>query len=168
MKYIIDSNVFIEAHRGMLPVDVAISFWNKIKELGVENKIFSLDKVKDEIFKNTDDLKQWMKQSLRKDFFLQTTSEILDKIQDIVLWTTNNNFYTKKAKEIFLRMDTADIYLVAFGIFDTDTTIVTRETTKLTNSKDVLGKISIPDVCKHFNIRCIQPAQMFRELGETF
>jgi len=57
--YVVDSNFFIQAHRASYPLDVATSFWNKVIQLAEEGKIVSIDKVKNEIFKNEDDLKQW-------------------------------------------------------------------------------------------------------------
>lgn len=31
--YVVDSNVFIQAHRAHYPLDVAVSFWAKVKQL---------------------------------------------------------------------------------------------------------------------------------------
>lgn len=44
--YVVDSNFFIEAHRATYPLDVAHSFWNKVKQLAATGKIVSVDKVK--------------------------------------------------------------------------------------------------------------------------
>ena len=46
MIYVVDSNFFIEAHRATYPLDVAHSFWNKVKQLADDGKIVSIDKVK--------------------------------------------------------------------------------------------------------------------------
>lgn len=34
--YVLDTNVFIEAHRDTYPLDVATSFWNTLKKLAEE------------------------------------------------------------------------------------------------------------------------------------
>jgi hypothetical protein len=57
--YVVDSNFFIQAHRVSYPLDVAFSFWNKVKQLANDGKIISIDKVKQEIYQNEDALKQW-------------------------------------------------------------------------------------------------------------
>lgn len=44
--YVIDSNFFIQAHRANYPLDIAFSFWNKVKQLAEDGKIISIDKVK--------------------------------------------------------------------------------------------------------------------------
>lgn len=61
MRYIIDSNSFITPHRGYSPIDVARSLWSKISSLASEHKIYSLDKVKEELYLHDDELKEWMK-----------------------------------------------------------------------------------------------------------
>lgn len=57
--FLVDTNFFIQAHRVSYPFDVVPSFWNKVKDLADNDKIFSIDKVKDEIYINEDDLKKW-------------------------------------------------------------------------------------------------------------
>ncbi len=49
------SNFFIEAHRATYPLDVAHSFWNKVKQLADDGKIVSIDKVKSEIYDDHED-----------------------------------------------------------------------------------------------------------------
>ena len=56
MIYLIDSNCFIEAKNVSNPLDVAISFWNKIKQLAVAGRIHSVDKVKGELMSINDEL----------------------------------------------------------------------------------------------------------------
>ena len=53
--YVVDSNFFIQAHRVNYPLDIAYSFWNKVKELAEAGKIISIDKVKDELYDKNDD-----------------------------------------------------------------------------------------------------------------
>ena len=72
MKYIFDTNSFITPHRGGYnPLDVAISFWNKIHELSDTSVIMSIDKVKDELFGHDDELKNWVKETLPRNFFVK-------------------------------------------------------------------------------------------------
>ena len=68
-RYLVDSNFFIQAHRAIYPLDVAPSFWKKVKVLATNGNILSIDKVKNEIFQNEDDLKNWCVNNLPSDFF---------------------------------------------------------------------------------------------------
>ena len=70
--FIIDSNFFIQAHRSTYPLDVATSFWSKINLLAMAGKIFSIDKVKAEIYKNNDDLSIWCNRNLQNRFFMDS------------------------------------------------------------------------------------------------
>lgn len=169
MRYILDTNIFIEAQRGLLPVDVAISFWDKLKQLNETQSIYSLDKVKEEIFKHNDDLANWMKNNFSTSFFLSFKENVLEKISVIIEYVNKSTIYTDKAKKEFCNLDTADVYIIAYAMTYDDIKIVTRETSKIqVGTKNKSGKVSIPDICKYFKITCIQPQQMFRELGETF
>jgi len=64
--FIVDSNFFIQAHRANYPLDVANSFWAKIKEFVDEGSILSIDKVRDEIYLNDDELKVWCEMNQKK------------------------------------------------------------------------------------------------------
>jgi hypothetical protein len=55
-KYIVDSNFFIQAHRLNYPLDIAVGYWQQIRKLASLGHIISIDKVMDEIYRNTDDL----------------------------------------------------------------------------------------------------------------
>jgi hypothetical protein len=56
--FVVDSNFFIQAHRVTYPLDIALSFWKKIRQLASESKIISIDKVRNELFTNDDLLKK--------------------------------------------------------------------------------------------------------------
>ena len=61
--FVIDSNFLIQANRVSYPLDVAYSFWQKVKQLANEGKIISIDKVRDEIYNHNDDLESWCKEN---------------------------------------------------------------------------------------------------------
>ena len=49
--FVVDSNFFIQAHRATYPIDIAIGFWNKVKQLALDGVIISIDKVKNALHK---------------------------------------------------------------------------------------------------------------------
>lgn len=67
--FVLDSNFFIQAHRMHYPMDVVTNFWLKIKELAENGTIVSIDKVRDEILLNKDELSDWCSENLPRDFF---------------------------------------------------------------------------------------------------
>lgn len=163
--YIVDSNFFIQAHRSSYPFDVAASFWNKFKELAGNGYVVSIDKVKEEIYSNEDELKNWCEENLPNGFFLDFSIEALNEYQAICGWAQANNQYKQSAKEVFMDQKRADAFLVAFASTDiAHWTIVTQEVSA-PNSKT---NIKLPDACQVKGVSCVNVIEMFRGLNETF
>lgn len=166
MKYIVDSNFFIQAHRSIYPLDVAQSFWLKVNLLSQNGTIVSIDKVKKEIYDNSfheDELKIWCDSNLPNDFFIDTDN-VLQNYIAIVNWTNSmSNHFTPNAIQEFLETDLADPWLIAFAM-SKNWTIVTYEKSQ----PERKNRIKIPEVCNQFNVRHIDTIQMFRELNESF
>ncbi|MBQ9639129.1 MAG: DUF4411 family protein [Bacteroidales bacterium] len=167
MKYIFDTNSFITPHRaGYNPLDVAINFWNKIKELSDQSVIGSIDKVKAELSEHDDDLRKWVNKTLPKDFFVKFETEATkEKFREVASWAQNNTNYNTNAKAKFLNATKADIYLVAFSAtYPEEYTVVSFER----SAPQRIGEIKLPDACNAFGARCIMMADMFRELKQTY
>jgi hypothetical protein len=163
-KYLLDSNVFIQAHRMYYPFDVVPGFWNKLLALSNDGKIISLDKVKKELCESStpDQLSEWCTGKVSSSFFVNS-QECIDKYTEIADWVNSHPQYTQNAKDEFLATDLADPWLIAYAIKN-DCIIVTHEISQPLAKK----KIKIPEPGNHFNVRLITPIEMFRELGESF
>jgi len=100
--YLLDANFFIEAHRTHYPMDVFPSFWEKVKELAEAEKIISLDKVKDELYRNEDGLKIWCGTNLPESFFHKAAGAI-DEYSKVVRWAYSklNKPYSQSALDVF-------------------------------------------------------------------
>ncbi len=163
--YILDSNFFIQAHRETYPLDVAFSFWNKVKELANKGKLISIDKVKNELYDKNDALEDWCKANLPKDFF-KSSSEVMITYGQVSAWAiSKNSFYMPNALNEFLDADEADAFIVAYALTDKDTKIIVTQEISQPNRKN---KIKIPDACIDLNVKYVNTVKMFRELGETF
>jgi len=165
--FILDSNFFIQAHRDTYPLDVAVSYWNKIKTLAKDGKIVTIDKVKNEIFKSEDDLSAWLKSNIEPHFYkTSNTPEVLKCYQEIAKWVnTKRDHYHQSAINEFLNDEIADAWLIAYAFaFKDSNKLVTYEI----SSPAKRSAIKIPDVCSQFGIDCLKPIEMFRYLKETF
>ncbi|MFN0215799.1 MAG: DUF4411 family protein [Saprospiraceae bacterium] len=160
--FLLDANFFIEAYRKGFPMDVVPSFWDKLKELSIVSKVISLDKVKAEIFKHEDALKQWCENHLPENFFYDS-SEVILVYGEVVRWahSKRDNPYTQAALDVFMDADTADAWLVAYAL-QHGLPLVTNEV----SAPDSKRSIKIPDVCRPFGVQVYQPMDMFRALGE--
>lgn len=161
--FVLDSNFFIQAHRMHYPIDVVPSFWLKIKELAEKGIIVSIDKVKDELHLNKDELTLWCDDNLPKDFFKET-DVVINEYVAVTAWANSKSAqYNIAALNEFLDATEADAWLIAYSLAN-GSRIVTHETSE-PNRK---SKVKIPDVCSPFGISCVNTIEMFRYLGEQF
>lgn len=164
--YVVDSNFFIEAHRTTYPLDVAHSFWNKVKQLAEDGKIISIDKVKNEICDNHEDaLKQWCDANLPRDFFKDTT-QVMNEYGQVAAWAVSRSgHYLPNALAEFLDADEADAHVVAFVLADNANRIVTTQEISEPNRRN---KVKIPEACNALGMHYCNTIEMFRQLNETF
>ncbi len=163
--YVIDTNFFIQAHRANYPLDIAYSFWNKVKQLAEEGKIISIDKVKNELYDKNDTLEDWCRRNLPEDFFRES-SEVMAEYGQVSVWANSmSTHYIPNALNEFLDADEADAFIVAYALADpTNRIIVTQEISE-PNRK---SKIKIPEACDALGVTFINAMGLFRQLGETF
>ena len=165
VKYLVDANFFIQAHRESYPFDVAISFWNKINQLASAGKIVSIDKVKAEIYEKNDDLEAWCKSNLPHNFF-EDTSHSISAYSQITKWAVSKKVHYKEtAVNEFLDSDEADAFILAHSLENKDKfVIVTHEKSQ----PEIKRKIKIPEVANHFGLKYLNTIDMLREMGESF
>ena len=163
--YVVDSNFFIQAHRATYPLDVAVSFWSKVRELAEAGMIVSIDKVKKELFDKNDDLEGWCINNLPTEFF-KDTSSALREYRQISAWAiSKSDHYLPHAINEFLDADEADAFLISYVLQDVQNRVlITHEVSKPEQKK----KIQIPEPCDVFGVTYMNTIQMFRELGITF
>jgi hypothetical protein len=163
--FVADTNFFIQAHRLIYPLDIAFSYWNKVKQLAEQGKIISIDKVKNELYDKNESIERWCKANLPEDFF-RDTSHVMDKYGMVSSWAiSKSNHYLPNALNEFLSADVADAFLIAFALEDPNSRIiVTYETSEPLRR----SKVKIPDVCIGLNVTYVNTIEMFRKLGETF
>lgn len=166
MKYLIDANTFITPYRGYAPMDVAVTLWDKFKDMSNSGTIVLLDRVQQELFINSDALHQWVGANFNVASIetFQNNQQAVAKYATISRWAASQN-RSQKALEKFLRPDAADIFLVSYAATDpTNYTVVSFEVSNHNGSSE----FKLPDVCNQFGVKCIPFQDMFRELNETY
>ncbi|WP_285009151.1 DUF4411 family protein [Pedobacter faecalis] len=160
--FVSDANFFIQAHRMHYPIDVVPGFWSKVIELAEKKIICSIDKVQAELYSGNDQLSNWCRSNLPKDFFEDTTS-IIGHYAAVCAWANGmSNHYNLSALNEFLDADEADAWLVAYAQAK-NLKIVTHETSEPQRK----SKIKIPDACQTSGM-CVNIIEMFRLLKERF
>ena len=161
VTYLLDSNVFIEAHQGRYPMDVFPSYWSMLSSQCHCDRMHSLAIVKRELMVGSDGLSDWISSAVPPSVFLDE-SEVAKLYPEVVAYVANHSQYTQAAKDVFLSAEVADAWLIAYARKH-KCTIVTNET----SSPESKTRIKIPDICRYYNVRCIKPIDMLRELEIT-
>lgn len=158
MAYLLDSDVFIRAKNLHYGFDFCPAFWDWLIAENDSGKVFSIEKVGDELVAVDDELSEWAK--ARGDgFFLQPDASVLPALQDVGVWADGKE-YTPSAVSTFLQV--ADYYLVAQALAGKHT-VVTHETPSTSTRK-----IKIPDACIGIGLKCMTPYQMLRRERAQF
>lgn len=158
MTYLLDSDVFIRAKNLHYGFDFCPAFWDWLIAENDSGKVFSIEKVGDELVAVDDELSEWAK--ARGDgFFLQPDASVFPALQDVGVWAGGKG-YTSSAVSTFLQV--ADYYLVAQALAGKHT-VVTHETPSVS-----IRKIKIPDACIGIGLKCMTPYQMLRRERAQF
>lgn len=59
LRFVLDTNVFVEAARRYYAFDIAPKFWSELVHRAAASNIISIDRVKGELARGNDDLAQW-------------------------------------------------------------------------------------------------------------
>ena len=137
MSYLLDTNIFI-CSKNELPMDIFHGFWQRLADLAHAGQIFSSVKVKVEIDRGNDELKQWCNDQLPKEFFLPF--EAYEEYARLMTWANGNPVFSVPAKQEFATV--ADGYLVATAAAK-GMKVVTFETSDPLCRK----RVKIPDAC---------------------
>jgi hypothetical protein len=163
--HIVDSNFFIEAHRVSYPIDIAHSFWNKVKQLAENGMIISIDKVKNELYDKNDALENWCKANLPDNFF-KDTAEVMAEYGVVSGWAiSKNHHYLPNAINEFLAADEADAFLIAYALANHQERIIVTQEISEPHRRN---RIKIPEPCNDLGIKFVNTIKMFRNLSETF
>lgn len=152
MAYLLDSDVLVAAKNHHYGFDFCPAFWEWLIASNSAGRVFSIEKVSDEIQEGKDELKEWVLER-GSDFFLKPDAVMLPSLSSVSNWITSQS-YDPAAISTFLRV--ADYYLVAHALAHGHT-VVTHEVAAPT-----VKTIKIPNVCIGLKISCINPFEMLR------
>lgn len=158
MSYLLDANVFIQAKNLHYGLDFCPAFWQWIIEQNQQGKVFSIDKISDEINSGADELTDWANQYASQ-LFNPTDATVLPHLGTVSQWATSQQ-YEPAAINGFLQV--ADYYLIAHALAGNHT-IVTHEI-----PSNSTKRIKIPNVCMGLKIAFTTPYEMLRREQARF
>lgn len=156
--FLLDANVLISAHRSYYAFDICPGFWESIKAGHENGRIFSTQRVKNELERGQDALTDWMSDHLPSGFFINDSSaEIAQEYAPMMAWVVARDF--TQAAEAKFATD-ADGWLVATAKRE-NYILVTHETRK-PEAKTI---VPMPNVCEEFSVDYADTFKMLRLLS---
>lgn len=158
MAYLLDANVFMQAKNLHYGFDFCPAFWDWLITQNDNGKVFSIEKVGDEIDAGRDELADWASDR-GAGFFLKPDQLLVSALGTASTWATCQN-YEPVAVNTFLQL--ADCYLVAHASAHGHT-LVTHEVASASTKK-----IKIPNACIGLGVKCMTPYEMLRHEKARF
>ena len=158
MAYLLDADVFIRAKNLHYGFDFCPAFWEWIVAQNAAGRLFSVEKVGDEVLAIEDELSDWAR-ALDKGFFLRPDAGAFPALAKVSTWASGHH-YEVSAVNTFLQV--ADYYLVAQALAGQHT-LVTHEIPSASTRK-----IKVPDACMGLGIKCMTPYEMLRRERARF
>ncbi len=152
MAYLLDANVFIQAKNLQYGFDFCPAFWDWLLRENAAGRVFSIEKVGDELIAGSDELAGWA-EARGAGFFLPPDAKVLPALSEVSNWVSGQR-YEPAAVNTFLQV--ADYYLVAHAKAH-GVTVVTHEV-----PRDSVRKVQIPNVCIGLGIKFMTPYEMLR------
>ena len=158
MKYLLDTNVFIQAKNLHYGLDFCPAFWDWLVLMNARGLVFSIDKVAAEIDAGNDELTQWARGPGRR-LFLHTDAVVAASLGKVSQWATSQR-YEQAAINTFFQ--SGDYYLVAHALAR-QCVVVTHEVPSISTRR-----IKIPNACMGLSIQFMTPYEMLRREQARF
>lgn len=149
MKFILDTNVLIDAWKEHYPIRIMPSFWEGLIQSINDGNIIICESIYKELTAGSDDLKDWIVKSIQKDK-IESDAEptVVDAYKKLMNEVCDQkNGYTPAALVTFATH--GDSFLIAHALAH-GYSLITLEVSK-TQQK---GKVKIPDACLLVKVKC--------------
>jgi hypothetical protein len=156
--YLLDANVFIQAHRLHYGFDICPAFWEWIERAHDLQRVFSIGKVLEEIEVGNDALAEWAS-NRPESFFLKPEPATVLSLQATSGWAVRSGS-DQTAISTFLQV--ADYFLVAQA-HSLSFTVVTHEVPGSSRKR-----IKVPDACIGVGVQFMTPFSMLRREQARF
>ena len=161
-KYLLDADSLIRSKRQHYAFDFCPAFWDALLSAYGQNRLGSIAPIRKELLRGNDALADWVKDKVPHAFFGSVDDpQVQIGYKKVSTWVEGHDQYSRAAKQKFF--NGADPWLVAVAMAN-HFVLVTYEV----SSSESRALIKLPDVAKHFNVTCIPPYSMLRQLQVVF
>ena len=113
-RYVLDANIFIEAHKRYYAFDLAPGFWDGLVLNARNGLVVSIDKVYDEIDPRNQELKRWATDDFQE-WRRAGQGDILNDYARVMLWVDDQDFKATAVAE-FADTHNADAWVIAYAL----------------------------------------------------
>jgi hypothetical protein len=163
--FIIDSNVLITPYKSYYSFEIAPGFWETMADQMVLKNIVILDKVFDEISTKDDPLSQWIKNINGLEQISYRDSEIISNYSKIMNFIGTSSLYSPIALNTWAQGDKADPWIISAAMAHNYTAVTFEISNQSLNVNQPAKNAKIPDVCRHFNVKCKDLFYMMHKLS---
>ncbi|KAA1258379.1 hypothetical protein LF1_08980 [Rubripirellula obstinata] len=157
--FLLDADAFIRSHHDFYSPDFCPGFWEAILRAHDLKRVASIKQVRRELISGKDELADWVKSQTPATLFKEERDvKIQRKFTEVIEWVRQNDQYHLTARNRFIRG--ADPWLIAYASVN-DYVIATFEV----SAPDSKAKVKLPDVADAFDVQCVNPPEMLRQLG---
>lgn len=161
-RYLLDANVFIEAHQKYYAFDLCPGFWRALVRQHAAKRVVSIDKVRGELVAQGNALRDWVRKQAPDTFFKKTADANVGlAFRTLANWVQSQPQFTPVAKAEF--SSAVDGWVVAYA--QTNSLVVVTHEEYAPEAK---RKVPIPNVCLEFDVEFCNTFDMLRDLKEQF
>tara|TARA_R110000744_G_scaffold63813_1_gene131253 strand:- start:43 stop:546 length:504 start_codon:yes stop_codon:yes gene_type:complete len=161
LRYLLDSNTYIQAKNQYYDMDVCVGYWEWLEIMFQAGEVCSIEFIGKELRDGNDELADWAKKQHHAGYFAKHDDEATQAVfVDIVNFVMEKD-YNPADRDKFLSK--GDPWLIAKAK-TTGATIVTHEATLVPATR----KVKIPNLCVEFDVPCINTFDMLRQLKARF
>lgn len=131
--FVLDTNIFIEAHRRYYAHDLCPGFWECLRYHCRQGRVLSIDRVRTEILRNQDRLAAWVRQAPDNLFVSSAEQSVANVFTKMMDWVQGNRQFRPEAKEEFARI--ADGWIAAMPRFITQSSLPMRYLARISRKK---------------------------------
>lgn len=159
MKYLLDSNTYIQAKNFYYGMDICPAYWDWLDQQFQLGTVASIDMIGKELKDGNDELTEWVK--ARPEHFINNDDAETQIMFTEIVQAIVSGDYNPGNRDSFLAK--ADPWLIAKAK-SIGATVVTHEALLAPNTK----KVKVPNICQQFGVPCLNTFQFLRELNACF
>jgi len=163
--YLLDTNILIQPYRTYYAMDLCPGFWDFLEKEFSAGQAFSIEKVYYEIIRNTDELTQWVKNSVDKRSFVDQSKDnlVITQYEKVSNWVMDSKQFSGSAKREFLLPNEADPWICAYASIYSSI-VVTGEGYR----PGARNKVPLPNVLQAFEVPYIDIYDFLRKEHARF